>query len=105
MFWWGNFISISLQASGKYRELFAPQVMNALSTGQEDLFVCINEDQWEHHFEADNYVPAGHIDGAQHMLLGKPFFKVALKYDLKEWNQMPQLLGKGYQHLFSLLDR
>jgi hypothetical protein len=55
-FWWGNFFSITLHVAGKYAKDFTATVFQKLSQENNSWHVCINEDQWEHHFNNDNYV-------------------------------------------------
>ena len=57
MFWWGNFFSITLHLSGKYKELFFKKIAQNLQEETADLFICVNEDEWQHHFEPENYLP------------------------------------------------
>lgn len=102
MFWWGNFISITLQVSGIYREHFEERILFHLKQSSPELFICINENQWQHHFRADNYVS---IDDEiiSENIKGKSFLKVSLKYELHQWNLMQSLMPDGYKKIFDLL--
>ena len=56
MFWWGNFFSITLQLSGKYKDDCLPKIKDAYnSLVKRNFFVGIGDDPWQHHFEEDNY--------------------------------------------------
>jgi hypothetical protein len=65
----------------------------------------VHEDQWQHHFEKDNFLPVQHstMDQQLDLLKRSGFIKLALKFDLEEWNNMPALLREGYQKIISLL--
>ncbi|MFX8895293.1 hypothetical protein ABTM96_19365, partial [Acinetobacter baumannii] len=52
-FWWGNFFSLTLQLKGKYQLGFQGSNFETLKA---DWFICVNEDEWQHHFRQDNYV-------------------------------------------------
>jgi hypothetical protein len=104
MFWWGNFISVTLHLSGKYKNNFAAIFFKNLKKSTGNFYYCINNNQWQHHFNADNYVAATTIpdlDSAE--FKKKSFLKLALKYNLNEWNSMPQLLEAAYKHILLLL--
>ena len=59
LFWWGNFFSVTLHLSGKYKVQYEKKIIDSFeSLKAADFSVCINEDQWQHHFEASNYTAA-----------------------------------------------
>lgn len=105
MFWWANFFSITLLVSGKFKNLINPEALNKTIPWQEDLFICVHEDQWQHHFEADNYLPYHHLtkQQQQELLYSRSFIKLSVKYTLDQWNTMPELLADGYLKMASLL--
>ena len=64
-------------------------------------FVCINEEQWEHHFEADNYQ---HLDtftasGFEELVHTKPFIKLSRKIPLQQWNDAEKMLLEIFSQL------
>ena len=99
MFWWGNFFSITLQLSGSYKSLYRETLIEWISQeGDPLLYVCVNAEPWDHHFEPDNYVPAISLERESLIdkLTANDFLKIAYKFDLKEWNQMQNLFTAGY---------
>lgn len=101
MFWWGNFISITLHLSGKYKTVFEKNILNSK---EADFFICINENQWQHHFEEDNYKQLQTLSNLEMKnLQQKSFIKAALKYELHHWNMMQQILPEGYKKINELL--
>ena len=104
MFWWGNFFSVTLHLSGTYKDLYAENIINQLCLEPLLFYVCINETEWQHSFETDNYLAAKDITNVSaEEILKKPFIKLALKYDLRQWNNMPQLLDEAYEKILNLL--
>ncbi|MEJ7611765.1 MAG: hypothetical protein WKF88_11350 [Ferruginibacter sp.] len=102
MFWWGNFFSITLHVSGKYKQYFEERLIKNLL--QTDLFIAGGEEEWQHHFEPGNFILFSEV--TQHQLtdiISKNFLKVALKYDLNDWNNMQQHLTEGYDQVAYLL--
>ncbi len=56
LFWWGNFFSSTLHLSGSAKTKYLSKVedgYDALSNA--GYYIGINADQWQHHFEHDNY--------------------------------------------------
>ena len=105
MFWWGNFFSITLHVSGKYKPATMETLIKNESLYNSRFFIGINEDQWQHHFEESNFIPCMHITKEQQIkLLGEnDFIKLALKFDLHQWNNMPALLKEGYDAIAAVL--
>lgn len=105
MFWWGNFFSITLHLSGKYKEAFQGKVISNLHAVKQDIFICINENQWQHHFEADNYVLVKQFSDAGLMdaIEKKQFIKLAMKFPLQPWAALPALLDEAFLEMIKLL--
>ena len=102
MFWWGNFFSITLQVSGIYKNKLQQQLLdNSMQHQWEDFYICINEDEWQHHFEEDNYLPCKELSAAafKKITADKSFIKVAIKYELQQWNEIQQLLQIKFKQL------
>ncbi len=107
MFWWGNFFSVTLHLSGSYKKQYEKILMQHIPQLQlQHLFICTSEDEWQHHFEKDNYTPAAVLAGAEieAVLCEKDFIKVACKIPLQQWNQMPKLLQQNFITLLQLLN-
>jgi len=101
MFWWGHFISVTLHLSGKYKMHFAEHILANIS---DPFFIVNGEKQWEHHFEEGNYCPASSLtEKDKQRISEKSFLKMALKYDLKDWNNMVNILPEGYKQTAQLL--
>jgi hypothetical protein len=101
MFWWGNFISITLQVSGVYKKYFENNILKNLDS---NFYICINESQWQHNFEEDNYKLFNMLTEAEKRNVEEnSFIKIALKYELHHWNMMQLELPQGYSKINRLL--
>ena len=105
MFWWGNFFSITLHLSGKYKSMFEETLPGNLEKAKYDFFVAIGKDQWQHHFEENNYLPALLISKEQlkENWNDSNFIKLALKFGLQNWNNTANPILEGYLKITSLL--
>lgn len=104
MFWWGNFFSVTLHLSGRFKEQYAETVFKRLLHAGADMYVCTGEKEWEHHFEESNYrIYASLNPNEQEELAAKAFLKIAIKYELHHWNMMQSILPEGYNKMLNLL--
>ncbi len=105
MFWWGNFFSITLHLSGRYKDTFETAVKKNIQTSAEhDFFICINEDEWQHHFKEDNYMPVNKLTFDEiNTITQRHFIKVAIKFPLENWDTIPSLLEKSFPDLLQLI--
>lgn len=103
-FWWGNFFSITLHLAGEHAKNFISSA--AVGLQKNNWYVCVNEKQWEHHFNSDNYVLAN--DDAVIQLNKKlkeeiPFLKIAKKIPLQQWDEAYDFFTSNFDEIFSLL--
>jgi hypothetical protein len=106
MFWWGNFFSCTLHLSGKYKIQFEQAVLNSTDAVQKNNFyICINKNEWEHHFETANYIGASElsIQEISTIIKQQQFIKLAAKFSLHQCNEMDVLLEKCFSAIVQLL--
>ena len=105
MFWWGNFFSITLHLSGVYKEKFQQKIIDNIDAVKEGFYICIHENQWQHHFEADNYTCIKNLSNKelQDLIIEKQFIKLAIKFQLQPWAALPALLDKSFLEIIKLL--
>lgn len=105
MFWWGNFFSASLLLSGIYKDKFAEIIYNNSDKIEAKIFICVHESPWQHHFEPSNFIKANEMEKAalEKLLLEREFVKVALMFDLKQWNNIESLLKTAYDKIFCII--
>ncbi|HEV7782780.1 MAG TPA: hypothetical protein VGO58_16005 [Chitinophagaceae bacterium] len=106
MFWWGNFFSVTIHLSGTYKKKAEKKIMEFWPRLKEKgFYICINEDQWEHHFETDNYQPLIVLTGEQQhdLVYKRSFIKIANKIAITEWEDAPAQLTIFFEQLLLLL--
>jgi hypothetical protein len=105
MFWWGNFFSVTLHLSGIYKEFVKDNLYRDMPASIHELFIGVNENQWQHHFEADNFLPFSQVTQQQRVALFEKnnFVKLAMKFNLDQWDEMPRLLNESYKIIGGLL--
>jgi hypothetical protein len=106
MFWWGNFFSCTLHLSGRYKLQFAGALLNNIAVLKEnDFYICINKNEWEHHFEAGNYIAVNALSPQEiHTIInGHQFIKLAAKFSLHQCNEMDVLLEECFSAIIQLL--
>ena len=101
-FWWGNYISVNLQLSGRYQQQFQAKLLDQLSVDDNDWLLCCNtQDAWQHHFEATNYKPFSQFSKQE--LAKLPFIKLAKKIPLQEWDNIETFIKSTFDALLQLL--
>ena len=105
MFWWGNFFSITLHLSGEHKQKFITDETALLSFLQKNnFFICVNEDEWQHHFENDNYKPAAKITLEEFKGINqKNFFKAAKNLLIQEWNYADEFFIESFRKIMEML--
>ncbi|MGZ5262580.1 MAG: hypothetical protein ACXWCF_02200 [Kaistella sp.] len=103
MFWWGHHFSSTLHLSGNYKTQYKEKIKISYSQLSE-FFICINTDQWQHHFKESNYIRidtlsekqfAEHCNAFEHL-------KIAFKCSLDNWNEDPVGLFTNWKLLIQL---
>lgn len=106
LFWWGNFFSSTLHIAGEYKMRYEKKVIDAFELLiRNDFYICINEDQWEHHFETDNYlaVSAFNRSSFEEMISKKSFVKLAKRIPLEQWNDVEKKMVEIFSQLINTL--
>ena len=106
MFWWGNFFSITIHLSGSYKLMYQENLIANFDKLKQGIFyLCIHESQWHHHFEEDNYKAVDKLtrQETETIIRQKQFIKLAVKFPLHQWNEIPVLLEKKYTEIIELL--
>jgi hypothetical protein len=105
MFWWGNFFSVTLHVSGDNKKKFignSPGIISFLK--RNNFFICINEEEWEHHFEDDNYIQAEALsDDTFNQIMKKPFLKIAKKLSVKKWTDVNTFIMDSFYEMLGFV--
>lgn len=101
-FWWGNFFSITLQVSGVHQLTYADAIEKAIKAGVfEGWSISCGDDQWQHHFEAENYTA---IQSERNYEIAKrPFVKIAKKIPLNKWDEANDFFKESFLFLIKVL--
>lgn len=104
MFWWGNFFSISLHISGRNFQM-QKDFSNLLTyLDEKKIFVCVNENEWQHDFNPSNYIAVAELDQQkQNEIFKRNFFKISKKIDLNKWDEAPEFLEKTFLEIMEFL--
>jgi hypothetical protein len=105
MFWWGKSVSITLHVSDNYAAAGRRALQDEELLQQfQHYYLCVNDKEWEHHFEPDNYQPVAKLNSeqVQHIATNSPFIKLAVPFTLQQWNALPELLEKEWVKLIQL---
>jgi hypothetical protein len=106
LFWWGNFFSVTLHLSGKYKRMYESKIdASFVLLKKEDFFICISAGQWEHHFEIDNFLPLDEMDDVRFKknISHKGFIKLAKKIPLQQWNDAEDILFDSFRKIIHIL--
>ena len=106
MFWWGNFFSLTLHLAGDHKKIFYKNIDRKISSlRKEDYYLCTNEDQWQHHFEEDNYISVNSKTDEElfDILQQQTFIKIAHRFPLAQWNELPAILEKCFSEMIQLV--
>ncbi len=106
MFWWGHFFSVTLHLSGIYKKEAEEKLITSYDVLMEKGYYCYNnEDQWEHHFENDNYVLVAELNknDFEKSIREKSFVKLANKISLLEWDDAEKILIRFFNEILEML--
>jgi len=105
-FWWGNFFSVALQLSGNVKEDMCLRIRSHFNyLQQNDFWICVNNDPWEHHFDKSNYLYIGDItsENFEDILYREPFIKIAKKIPLQQWQDVPGFITNSFDEIVQML--
>jgi hypothetical protein len=107
MFWWGNFFSTTLYLSGSHKKKYEDKIGSCFTLlQQEDFFIGVNADQWEHHFESSNYLSLKEMNdaGFKDYVRKKEFIKLAKRFSLEQWDTAGDTLFICFRQLILWLN-
>ena len=104
LFWWGNFFSIALHISGEsFKNTgFSDEAIAFLE--EKNFSICVNENEWEHHFDDSNFVKINSLEKEEiKYLQEKNFLKIAKKTELTEWNSAAKFLEDAFKEIIEFV--
>ncbi|MFN8289854.1 MAG: hypothetical protein U0U70_06340 [Chitinophagaceae bacterium] len=106
LFWWGKFFSFTLQLAGRYKERYEEKIAGAMKVlGGSGFYICMEDDPWQHHFEPSYYRPVNGMmpEEFNAAIRDKAFLKIAARFPLQQWEDVPVLLGRKFQEMMTLV--
>ena len=107
LFWWGNFFSITLHLSGRYKKRYEKKLAASFSELKKSGFrLCTNKEEWEHHFEKTNYISLEKLglNDYKKNIAENSFIKLAKKYPLQDWDKSGNKLIRDFKKIISVLE-
>jgi hypothetical protein len=106
LFWWGNFFSTTLHLSGDCKNRYIQNINASFEfLKNNDFSICINTDEWEHHFEITNYLPLHALNAMafQEITMQGAFIKLSKKISLTEWDEAGENLLETFDQLLKTM--
>jgi hypothetical protein len=104
MFWWGNFFSITLHLSGEKYNLNKDYSKIHTSLIENNFFICIGENEWQHTFDASNYISAKELHLYKFReIANRNFFKISKNLELNKWSEAPCFLEKSFREIIDFI--
>lgn len=107
LFWWGNFFSVTLHLSGKYKEQYAGKIISKHDTlSKNNFYLCISDNEWEHHFEKTNFCAVNELsnDAFEKRINKERFIKLSVRIDLYQWEKLPDLVASTTKTIMKMLN-
>jgi hypothetical protein len=102
MFWWGNFFSTTLHVAGQHKQSVSNRILMAMPLLERlGFYAGINEDPWQHHFEASNYMKI-EKESYSSINLGSSHLKIAHKLPVDNWAKAPEILFSNWNQLMNV---
>lgn len=106
MFWWGNFFSTTLHLAGIHQKDAIENLKNAYhQLSNENYFICINTDPWEHHLGQSNYklIQQTNLQEYKQIISQNNFVKIAAAIPVTNWDKAEQLLLQQFELLIKII--
>jgi hypothetical protein len=107
MFWWGNFFSMTLHLAGKEKDHYQPKIEKAQKKLSEmNAFIGAMEDQWQHHFEKENYISVSALSEQDFLKHCRQHdhLKIACKWPLEEITGIENELENCWHSLIKIIE-
>lgn len=101
LFWWGNFFSVTIQVSGKFKD----KVVKNIERSPQGTHLCVHPSPWEHHFGSDNYRLLAELQPTEFTRIAEinEYVKLALVLPVANYELAPSFLLKGFSSWMDLL--
>lgn len=100
-FWWGHFLSITLQLKGSYLQQHLPAIRsNKDLLIEHDIWMNVGKEEWHHHFRSTHMQP---LNGHTEKIEDKEVLKLAFQCSLTKWDDAATILTEKFQLLLEAL--
>jgi len=102
LFWWGHFFSLTLHVAGRWKPLTEANLVPAINElKKRNFYLCIASDQWQHHFEKENYINLKKKTekSITKIFSAGSFIKLSKKYPIKQWDFIADKLVDDFKAL------
>lgn len=106
MFWWGNFFSTTLHLAGIHQKDAFDNLINAYhQLSNENYFICINTNPWEHHLGQSNYklIQQTNLQEYKQIISQNNFVKIVSAIPLMNWDEAEQLLLQHFELFIKII--
>jgi len=104
MFWWGHHFSqfLILKGTPLPESTLIPDLIQKGTIGPS--YLCIAGDPWQHHFEADNMIPASSLTNSQitDQVNRSGFLKLGTKIPIDRWESVENIMSPGFKNLLDI---
>lgn len=100
MFWWGNFFSITLHVSGRYKERVKTKMMENLATlANNEVFIYNGEKEWEHDFDPGCYKKLTGVqkEELESIITKNTFLKMGVRIPITSLVNLENKLCRDYE--------
>jgi hypothetical protein len=106
LFWWGKLFSTTLHLTGRYKAAYSPGILSAYPLWRQgNYYISTGANEWEHHFDEDNYVPVSSLDPAafETALNNSSFLKLAKKLPVAGWDDAAEFVETTFMDMMGVL--
>jgi len=108
MFWWGKHFSFTIHISGKHFESIERKLRENISMlRNKDFYICVNKDQWQHHFEKTNYRLLDELSEKETAayIHDAAFIKLGRKLPLNSFSEMIDYGTETYKEFMKMISK
>lgn len=107
-FWWGNFFSITLHLSGKFKKQFEENIFSITKNHKclDEWYIFVSDLEWQHtinkktHQKLDTFLKK---DKNISLMKQKSFMKISKKISLNNWDNVFEFLENSFKEVLSIL--
>lgn len=102
MFWWGNFFSITIHLSGRYKNDLSKKLEEHFSLlAENNFYIYAGQKEWEHDIDPEFYKKISSLNSSEfeNALKENSFLKIAVKFPIDSFALIENELCRKYELL------